>query len=74
MKIVGQVAWANEEAADLGQTAEDCHRKKKKGCPQGQVFMPMRSGFYGERKLTNYTYILDFQKDKILTSYQQKGM
>lgn len=68
MKIVGKVAWANEEAADLGQTAEHCHGKK--GCHQGQVFMLTRLGFYGERKFTNYTYILDFQKDKILTSYQ----
>lgn len=58
----------------LGKQLRTVTEKKKKGCPQGQVFMPMRSGFYRERKLTNYTYILDFQKDKILTSYQQKGM
>lgn len=38
MKIVGQIAWANEEAADLGQTAEDCHRKKKKRLPSGTSF------------------------------------
>lgn len=49
-------------------------QKKKKKAALRDKFKAYDVGLLWENKLTNYRYILDFQKDKILTSYWQKGI
>lgn len=71
---MAKLHWPMKRQQIIEQTAEGCHRKKKKRLPSGTSFNADAFGLLGGKQaVTNYTYILDFQKGKILTSYQRKS-